>query len=250
MLIIILCLCNCAKDEISLRNKSIPKEEPNIAFSILTKDKLIKNDWSNYGRLFTYGNLMVFKEDGSYTEEFVGEGCGIINSGKYTLVNGILTLNAKRNPSCPVEKFVEKKLCKLIPESPDPFYSESLRCGQSTYYGNPKPVGTIIKIKDTESMIIEPRKVVATTNIMIREKPSIKSKSYNCSQGPDDGYREIPYFPKGQELLLYARSMEKERINNIEDYWYFAQQDLDWYASCSVSDKYTSRVWIFGGYIK
>ncbi|WP_108930312.1 hypothetical protein [Leptospira johnsonii] len=238
ILFIIMLLSSCVKEEI------------NIPLGILTKDKLTKNQWSNYGMLFSYGYLMTFKADGTYTEEFIGEGCGG-GSGKYTLVGNTLHLIAAENSLCPEDNsFVENVICKLIPESADPFYSESLKCGLASYYGSSlKPVGTNILIKDVESVIIEPRKVLAKTNIMIREKPSIKSKSYNCPQSDENANFQVPYFPKGRELVLYARTAKKEKINNIEDYWYFAQQDLDWYTSCAVSNRYTSMVWVFGGYL-
>ncbi|MEI1310396.1 hypothetical protein, partial [Leptospira venezuelensis] len=203
------------------------KEETNTPLGILTKDKLLKNQWSSFGMLFSYGNMMTFKMDDSYIEEFIGEGCGG-NSGKYTLVGNTVHLVASENSLCPGDdNFVENIVCKLIPESSDPFYSESLKCGLASYYGSSlKPIGTNIIIKDVESVIIEPRKVLAKTNIMIREKPSIKSKSYSCPQNNGTDYFQVPYFPEGRELVLYARTVKKEKINGIEDYWYFAQQDL------------------------
>ena len=230
---------------------TVIKEKSDIKLTKLTNKKIINNEWTTHGELFSYGNILTFKNDNTYTEEFLGEGCGVLNSGTYSLSEDIVTLIGKNNPECPSEDLDEKRNCKINKESKDPFFSKSIICGKNLYFGEKKPIGTIILINDIESVIIETIVVSAQTNIKVREKPSLNSKSYKCYFNVDGiNVSELTYFPKGRELILIARTSKKEVIDKIEDYWYFAQQDFDWYEHCSTSNKYTSRVWVFGGYLK
>ncbi|TGM10996.1 hypothetical protein EHQ81_18055 [Leptospira selangorensis] len=180
----------------------------------------------------------------TFTEELVGEGC-LGYSGTFSFNNNELILIGEKESPCGPDGFIAKRVCKLVSQSADPFYFESLICDGGTYYGSGlKPAGSMIKIQDVDAVIIEPRTAIARANIKIREKPSLSSKSYNCRLESEEF---VPFFPKGRELALHARTLKKEKVNGKEAYWYFVRPDLDGYVSCSVDTNYTSLVWIFGG---
>ncbi|WP_162267492.1 hypothetical protein [Leptospira santarosai] len=214
--------------------------------TINMEEKLLNHEWTGFGVLFTYGTMITFAKDKTFNEKLIGEGC-IGYSGTFSFNGNQIILTGENESACGPDGFHAKRVCKLVSQSMDPFYSESLICDDGVYYGSGlKPVGATIKIQNVDAVIIEPRKIVARVNIKIREKPLVSSESYFCQL---EGGENVPFFPKGRELVLYARTLKKEKITGKEAYWYFARQDLDWYTPCFVKNDYTSLVWVFGGSI-
>ncbi|MCG6146632.1 hypothetical protein [Leptospira bandrabouensis] len=224
-------------------------------FSLLSQSddeinlKFIENsEWNNKGKLYSYGNLLIFQKKGVFKEEFAGEG-GCEFYGIYNIVDSKLVLKLNAKQSCESEIKPEKeRSCSIRIANDDPFYNKALVCNSMPYYHNQflKSYNEIIEINGIKAEIIKERVVKTDVNLKIREKPEIESSYYKCLiEG-----RDYDFMPKGSRFRIFARTIEKIEINGNTDYWYYVEPILDWYSGCSDGKKYVNRAWAFGAFFK
>jgi hypothetical protein len=250
---IVLLLCffiyQCKLDNREITNeKELAKENYQIS-----KNLLLNENWTTYGKLYSYGHGIQFDEKGKFKYEFHGEGgCESNFDGTFSIESNTLILHPDLKNSCLESKNrpPKKISCTIESRPKDPFYDAYLNCGKYSFYGPfQKKPGEKINLFGHDAIIILPKTVFSKTNIKVRENPSTNANFYECNSRSEKNFSN-PYLPKGRELKLLARTLNKEAINGIEDYWYFAKEDFDWYESCIVTNKNTSKVWIFGGYVE
>ncbi|MCW7460381.1 hypothetical protein ND856_19170 [Leptospira bandrabouensis] len=209
---------------------------------------LEKTEWSDKGKLYSYGNYLVFLKNEKFTEEFAGEG-GCKFYGSYKIENSLLKLTLEPKQSCNSTIFPEKeRICSIQDSDKDPFYRITLNCNEHHYYNQNFliPPGELIEIDGIKSVLIKEKIVISESNLKIREKPDINSKNFQCTIEGNN----LNYMPKGSQFRIFARTEEKVEINNKISYWYFAEPIIDWYSNCYDSDTPINRVWIFGAYVK
>ncbi|PKA22365.1 hypothetical protein CH381_31295 [Leptospira sp. mixed culture ATI2-C-A1] len=248
-LLLLILIIQCKVDN---RQTTIEKEVTKVNYQI-SKVLLMNEDWTTYGKLYSYGHGIEFDGKGKFKYEFHGEGgCESNFSGTYFIESNILYMNPDLKNSCLENKNrpPKKISCSIESNPKDPFYEAYLNCGKYSFYGPfLKKTGENINLFGNDAIIILPKKVFSKTNIKVRENPSTNAKFYECNSKSEKNFTN-PYLPKGRELKLLARTLNKEVINGIEDYWYFAKEDFDWYESCIVNNKNTSMVWVFGGFVE
>ncbi len=215
---------------------------------ILTKDLLIKNEWNSNGYLFNYGGVIQFNLKGDYKAYLAAEGggdCSSSSEGSYRIEGGTLFLYFKDN--CSKNNDPKSLKCIINSNSKDPFFHSFLDCGEAKYYGAFKrKAGEQINFFGTEAIIIDPKIVKSKTNIKVRQAPSTTAKYYDCNIKDSS---TVPYLPKDRKLEIRARTVQKDTINGIENYWYLAREDFDWYESCIITNRTHNMVWVFGEYI-
>jgi hypothetical protein len=70
----------------------------------------------------------------------------------------------------------------------------------------------------------------------MREKPSLEGKEISYRAMPFD--KPLPYIPRNTEIVLLARTKDKHRVDDQNDYWYYVKAGL------------FLKGWVFGGYVK
>lgn len=81
-------------------------------------------------------------------------------------------------------------------------------------------------------------KGVTTTNVKIREKPSINSRSLDYIKAPYETDAVMQSVPAGTEVVIIARTRDRDKVQSWSNYWYL------------VSMGFTTEVWMFGEFVK
>ncbi|MDX1960680.1 MAG: hypothetical protein SFU98_19060 [Leptospiraceae bacterium] len=229
----------CYEDK-SLTTKPEPIEQPNdgLANSII-------GEWGPEFRGF--GWYILFRDNENYEERFSGEGCGGYK-GKYSLENDYIKLKPNEKEDCINEERLKENLCK-IQASPKSLYSDrKIVCGKSELYSvkDQKKDGTVLSIDSRKVIAVQPNVFFTKDIIYFREGPGVNFKSISC------GVERVAYdirmqtLPENTFLFVIARTPEKYKVNNKEDYWYYVKPNTGWHSSGC----YQKLGWVFGAFIK
>jgi hypothetical protein len=80
---------------------------------------------------------------------------------------------------------------------------------------------------------------VTTTSVRIREKPSVTAKIVEFCDSPYGGAKCLPSAPEKTTVTVIARTKEKEKVQNWNNYWYLVNLNY-----------FFHEVWIFGEFVK
>ncbi len=100
------------------------------------------------------------------------------------------------------------------------------------------PVGSLRSFDGIEVATMDMQKGVTIVNAKIRLKPSIKSKSVQYMETPYGPGLPKESVPAGTTLVIKARTLEKEQVNQWNNYWYLVDVGVH------------ENVWIFGELIR
>jgi hypothetical protein len=212
----------------------------------------IKNiEWSFYR-----GNCLdkskeadiVFKDGKVFnTKQSYGENLTILE-GFYKFESGTLTIfydEKSGHTYNPGEKMVkilmDKTICTYKNNDNGLLYNSYFKCDNGFYLYNESDKtteGEKRQIDNTPVRTIGYKMAITTSNVKIRKKPSLKSKSiiYNS-----EAYGKKPYVPKGVEIAVIARTAQKDKIGDWNNYWYYV----------NVFDYFNNNlVWMYGEFIK
>ncbi|MCB1190458.1 MAG: hypothetical protein H7A23_16200 [Leptospiraceae bacterium] len=198
-----------------------------------------------------YGWYIQFMKDGSYTENFEGEGCGGYK-GHYTKDGQKIKLIPEKNPGCLNESRKENNIC-YIKEAPDSLYSSlKLVCGKEEFFSkkDERKDGEEVKIGSIEVVIISPKGGYVTNDVIyFRKGPGKNFDSISCSFEGDDPSsfdKHRATLPKETSLYVIARTKTKEKIDKHENYWYYVSPQTGWY-SAGCKEKFG---WVYGEFIE
>jgi len=109
--------------------------------------------------------------------------------------------------------------------------------------------GKSVSIQGIDAVTMGVKKAVVTAPLKMREKPDQKGKEINitCEHCCDDDVPKVlKSLPKGQELLVLARTRDKRTVGKWNNYWYYVEfrYDMDIYV-CK-----TQRAWVYGEFVK
>ena len=79
-----------------------------------------------------------------------------------------------------------------------------------------------------------------TQNVRIRTAPRVQAGILKYLE--PEAARELDYCPKGKQILVIARTLEKERVQQWINYWYY----VELFASWGLTPRYG---WMFGEFI-
>ena len=228
--------------------------------TILSDDVLLANNWYWYENGFEndWIVLVKFNKNNTFiTPGQYGEDLTVIE-GKYKLLNDILELEyykysghiailpppqGEKNPIIISNKGdLIKTKCKLTTLKDSVMFQYCIQCENKKLLSR-----SDLLLKEGEQRIVDNIKVltlgyknaVAIDNVKIREKPSIESRSYKYQNGLYDKPKE--FVPKGSSFSVLARTIDKYKINNWENYWYYVD----------IGGRYNEKgwVWMFGEFI-
>ena len=97
------------------------------------------------------------------------------------------------------------------------------------------------RINGIEAISMGGKKGVTTENVRIRPKPTIDSKYLEYSNEIEG---KLPYYPKGWDVIIYARTLNKDKIGKWNNYWYYVE------LVCDSREMESGWVWVYGEFIK
>ena len=202
-----------------------------------------------------------FNNDFSYTAWYSSEGIDWYNSGVYKIENEKLNLTpkeckgSKEGLEIDCSLTLGKAVCTLEPESASYSHEYFLKCksanNRKLLRDFPNQISDSLSLPLISSIYKEGVKInfqsiLATTmakktgeiteNAKLREKPSLKGKILNYWVNSYDGPM-LEYLPKGTQVSIWLKTIQKEKINNWENHWYFVESG-------------DSAGWVFGEFIK
>ncbi len=213
----------------------------------LDKDILVNNNWSNLSKLHEWGYKISFSKDNEFTIEVIGEG-GDVSGGKFLVKDNIVTLTWENHHS---GKETKRILCYLTFVTDDPFYTQALECSDKiSYYQSSslKKTGSEITIFKTKAILVLEKKMVAKSNVKLREYPNRSARVSECISY-HHGENKLSYLPAGTSVIIYARTLKMETIDEKSEYWYFVRHLIDGYCTYSNGES-TPTGWVFGAYIE
>lgn len=185
-----------------------------------------------------------FSNNGKYQFTYGSEGIYWHNEGTYKIEEDKVLLNAlvckereDDKDSIKCKNTFGNGYCKVEDPKWNYFFRKVLACYSK---GNSDPFGLILdptnrfefpipelRIQTGEKIVLYGTPAISmrdelaltTSDVKIREKPNINSKSYPYFE--DLYLASLPYVPKNTEIILQARTIEKEKIKNWENYWYY-----------------------------
>lgn len=100
------------------------------------------------------------------------------------------------------------------------------------------PEGSKRTIQDIQVTTMGMKKGTVTTNAKIRVKPSVTSKAVEYLESIYGPGSALEYVPAGTSLRIKARTVDKVKVNEWNNYWYCVDAGM------------TYDVWMFGEFIK
>lgn len=215
------------------------KEEP----LVITAEYLSGSKWGpDNGR---YGWFIEFRKDGTYDENFAGEGCGGYK-GTYAIINKAVVLNANQKDACtPDQKPVVNRKCAVEKDEKSLYRTVKMVCdGQYGYHrlDSTAAADRPVDIQGVPAVSMGARNAEVKEAVMFRASPDKSGKVITCK---DHEAKAMGALPKGMQLIVLARTKDKVRVGNWENYWYFVDPNIDWYSSCD-----SGEGWVFGEFVE
>jgi hypothetical protein len=224
---------------------------------IIDQTFLTKNSFK-YGTVISSSEL-IFLSDGTYAYEYGSEGMNWFNRGTFSIKSNTVYLKPdfcsshKEGAAGNCAETMGEAFCSIQTRPNDLYYYKYFIC---TSKNNKNAVSVNVaampfavensKNKAGASRIFKGIPVVTmglvkgvtTTNVKIREKPSINSKSLDYNKdmySPDTVQQSVP---AATEVIVIARTRDRDKVQNWNNYWYL------------VSMGFTSEVWMYGEFVK
>ena len=200
-----------------------------------------------------------FNPDGTYTYEYGSEGMNWYNRGSYTVTSDAVLLKPdfcsthREGAAGDCGETMGEASCSIQAKPNDLYYSNYFICSSKknknavsvNVASMPFPVehskvksGTARIYKGIPVVTTGPAKGITTTNVRIREKPSINSKSLDYVKNPYETDAVFESVPVNTEVMVIARTRDKDRVQSWNNYWYL------------VSTGFNTEVWMFGEFVK
>lgn len=195
---------------------------------------------------------IIFKNANQGKASCVGPGCHCEVSFSYVVEDDTVRVTQtsqtnKDGNDCPVGLLYNP--CKLRTSGEDKIYSNQLVCGDEQYTNTKASiaVNTQTEINSVPVIFLGKARGQATTGVKLRAAPDANSEAGKCHN--DGGMIET--LPKKAGVAVVARTGDKVKVANWENYWYFVQVDS---YECSFEKTPAGLpyqgAWVFGEFIK
>lgn len=206
-----------------------------------------------------------FNADNTYILATEGNGGGFtINTGKFSLKDDKFHLTAQRCyylPDGDPSNFSKitgketgiKSICgqdesfgnvitaKIVSDEKSLYFKEYLNLNGRMFgvTGTEPKSGEAKSYYGIDVIIVGRKEGITTTSVKTRSNPSGNSTSecYSYDLGEED--EVIQQIEKNEKVTVLARTVSKEKVGNIEDYWYLVEPAY-----------YDCKIWIHGQYLK
>lgn len=223
----------------------------------LDKNFLTKKPF-NYGTIISNGSLALFG-DNTYTFEYGSEGVNWYNKGSYSVNKGKVNLKPdvcsshKDGETINCAGTMGEADCSIQTKANDLYFFKYFVC---TSKKNKNAVSTNMpsmafpigesKVKAGTSKVYKGIPVVSmgmvkgmtTTNVKIREKPSVNAKAIEYIKEIYSPDSSLPSVPAKTEVIVVARTRDRDKVENWNNYWYL------------VSVGVNSEVWMYSEFVK
>ncbi len=220
---------------------SISAKEASLNF--LNKESVLGVFWGPENRIF--GWYLEFKDDGIFSENYDGEGCGGY-TGSYKIAGDQLFLNAEEVP-CHPENFQSKRTCKVKPLNDSLRYKAKLSCsnGGDYYGGFALPGSTPRKIENSDVLTIPSEIKYLSKPSRIRILPNSKSPFLTCETYAADQLIRDDHLPVKTKLVVIAK-LNLKKVQDSSENWYYADIPMDWDGGCKFQGKLYTTGWFPG----
>jgi hypothetical protein len=243
-----------------------------ISHNISSKEIPLSHSDSLVGKNFEYrfiigeSNLHFYKNN-KYEMEFGSEGWYWYNEGVYEIKNGKIyfspaaCLDRKDGQPLDCAKTMGSAVGSLSSDEKSLWYEQVLNVVSdnnkdvfSDYEGQGSVQLNYIDYNILESKVKEGakrsidgipviamglKKGISTDDVKIRKKPSVESESVKFQAGLyAEEAEEKNFVPKNTEIIIIARSVNKEKVKNWNNYWYYIKVGMN------------DGVWAFAEFIK
>ncbi|GBF52110.1 hypothetical protein LPTSP4_36480 [Leptospira ryugenii] len=208
----------------------------------LKKQILTKGDgfWGPGGESSSWGWGFEFYDNGKMTMIFVGEG-GEEIKGTYSIRNNKLYVKSDKDYECNLINLEDNLIFKL-----------ALNCsnGLRLYGYAHKSINETRKIDNNTVITMGRKRFKITENVKFRVAPELNSETIKC-KFLSLQHTEIDFLPRSTVVHVLARTEDKIKIKNWNNYWYYVtvmydmhdgescQKDYGWiYAQFTELDSY------------
>jgi hypothetical protein len=217
----------------------------------LTEEFVSTDSW---GESDGYGWNLIFKKNGRYTIDYIGEGCGG-HDGSYKIDRNLILLEADNDAFCfPNE--IKSTNCEMKSNSNSLDYQYYLDCKEFDLilFGLTRKTLPNLERKYADRKVITMglKNGTITESAKYRSEPDKSSTPIECMIDvyTFDESKTIQAFPKDFELTVIARTENKEKVDKWENYWYLVKPNLGYGDYCLLNNVAIEMGWVFGEFIK
>lgn len=201
-----------------------------------------------------------WNEDFTYTAKYESEGIYWYNSGKFKVEKGLVRLSptvckqfADTDENVDCSSTLGEAKVDLIKDDYSLYYKEYLffesRYNKGLLVESPENDNFRLPVPGTEVPEGETRMISKWQVTTMGMKKGFTTSSVKIRKTPEPTGEEVPYFaalfepeqksvPKNTPVTIVARTMEKEKIKEWDNYWYYIQV-----GACD-------GVWMYGEFLK
>jgi len=219
----------------------------------LKKSKLLNIQWvNNPGGYENY--TIEFKTNGRADYSYRGYEAGSQYLYQYIVVGNKVILTKPKHIKMDILEPPKRIECSLVQDTTSLHIMEKLVCnGKKLIFNNTTkkvPSGTPREVEGT-SVIVWNKKMTTTWNLIIRTKPSIKSKKkfYHIAKNNDQTLVLQKSLPKGKKVYALARTISKMKVGKWNNYWYYISYENAEMGRHGAEAK-AENGWVFGEFLK
>ncbi len=209
---------------------------------VITEDFLISNRWGPEKSKFGY--RLTFEENGTFEIFFFGMGDREYVSGNYKIVGNDLILDKTDEFNLgliPKELIGERTRWNLQRDNDSYLYLYKIVSDTGYSFWNNSsfvPDGDVRKIDGIEIIISRIDNCGLKYDIKVRMGPGTDYESSNFYFEANE--LALPYLPKNRKVNVFGRTLNKEKISNWNDYWYYCELKI------GLHDQGPRHGWIYG----
>lgn len=225
-----------------------------LGFSLLAQEeKTIETQWSS-NEPGKCSIILKLYSDKSWNAECCGPGSCIEGEGSYAegahSISFKVKKSVKTNPDKKDDFYVKlfKSSCEWTEDKTRLDFLELLTCGTTFLFKESSKVreGTEIESKHGILIALGQKNGKISDDAKFRNTPSIKSKTNKCKiEIAMDSFGMDGVIPKNSSVKLLARTKDKMKVKNWENYWYF----IETFSSVGDKNCKENTGWVFGEFV-
>jgi len=191
-----------------------------------------------------FGTYLELTKNGKFQKGFSGEGCGIQLNGEYQLLEKAIRFSPKSITECGSGDKLDTFECSIMKASDTIFRNVYIDCGKfGTFWNRDSivPIGTARKLGTFDILTMGLVSTEIKENAKIRKEPKKTAQNFQCKY---QGTQPQDFISAGTKVEVIARTLDKSKVDNWENYWYYLRTEEDWYGDgCPTG-------WVFGEFVK
>ncbi len=186
---------------------------------------------------------------------FNGEGDGCEGFKAKFSQNGDSFIFSEVKSNCTERKLKDFK-CVVQKDNQSLIYEEFLKCDNNLIlYNKSKEVkeNQNRNYYGIDTLTLGLKSAVATSNLKLREKPDLNSKTFTCffthTEDEKIKEKEINFIPKTTNLTIISKTADEFTVGDKRNFWYLVFPSSDSNNGCFLKNSKQKEGWVFGEYI-